>query len=86
MEVSDQVVNKKVEEASKNVMQQFKLNLRGYVVNKIEGGDAPANSFEDIGKSRFMQLSTVKRIQVSLHLLKKKTKDNFLYLKGLAVE
>ena len=67
-------------------MTQFKHKLRGYVASKIEGSDAPATSFEDIGKSRFMQLSTVKKIQHFLLFLLKKAKDNFYYLKSLVDE
>ena len=63
-------------------MTQFQHKLQGYVANKIEGSDAPATSFEDIGKSRFMQLSAVKNIQHFLLFLRKKAKENFYYLKS----
>ena len=67
-------------------MQKFKLRFKGYIVNKMEGGEAPANSFEDIGKSRLMQLSTIKSICVTLLVIRKKIKDNLLYFKTLVDE
>ena len=50
----------------------IRRKLRNYLINTMEGAGAPATSFEDIGKSRFMQLSTVKRVQVSFFRIRKR--------------
>ena len=47
----------------------------------IEGADAPAASFEDIGKSRLMRLSFVKRIRRNFLVSKKYIKDTYDYFK-----
>ena len=52
----------------------------------MEGGEAPANSFEDIGKSRLMQLSTTKSICLILLVIRNKIKDDLLYFKTLVDE
>jgi len=58
-------------------MTLFNQKLRGFVASKIEGSDGPATSFEDIGKSRLMQLSNVKKVNHFLTVLAKKAKDKF---------
>lgn len=40
--------------------------LINYFGNMLDGGGAPAVSFEDIGKSRLMQLSSVKKAKMTI--------------------
>lgn len=46
--------------AKKNIMYRFGHGLSKFFKETFDGSHYPAKSFEDIGKSRFMQLSSVK--------------------------